>query len=61
MNDLGVGVGEVVAINGGNTPEYLLLWFAIDGIGAATSFVNWNLTGAGLVHCAKASSACITK
>jgi acyl-CoA synthetase (AMP-forming)/AMP-acid ligase II len=55
MNDLGVQVGEVVAINGGNSPEYLMLWFAIDAIGACSSYVNFNLTGAGLVHCAKVS------
>jgi acyl-CoA synthetase (AMP-forming)/AMP-acid ligase II len=53
MNDMGVGVEEVVAIDGGNSPEYLMLWFALDAIGAVTSFVNWNLTGDGLVHCAK--------
>jgi acyl-CoA synthetase (AMP-forming)/AMP-acid ligase II len=53
MNDLGVGVDELVAIDGGNSPEYLMLWFALDAIGAVPSFVNWNLTGAGLVHCAK--------
>jgi acyl-CoA synthetase (AMP-forming)/AMP-acid ligase II len=55
MNDLGVQVGEVVAIDGGNSPEYLMLWFALDAIGATMSFINWNLTGAGLVHCAKVS------
>ena len=53
MKDLGVKVGEVVAIDGGNSAEYLLLWFALDAIGAIMSFVNWNLTGAGLVHCVK--------
>ncbi|KAH7095664.1 long-chain fatty acid transporter-like protein [Paraphoma chrysanthemicola] len=53
MNDLGVGVEEMVAIDGGNSPEYLMLWFAMDAIGAVTSFINWNLTGDGLLHCAK--------
>ncbi|KAH6417135.1 hypothetical protein HBI14_107390 [Parastagonospora nodorum] len=53
MNDLGIKVDEVVAINGGNSPEYLMLWFGLDAIGAVPSFVNWQLTGAGLVHCAK--------
>jgi hypothetical protein len=53
MHDLGVGVDEVVAINGGNSPEYLMLWFGLDAIGAVPSFVNWQLTGPGLVHCAK--------
>ena len=53
MNDLNVQVGEMVAIDGGNSPEYLMLWFALDAIGASISYINWNLTGAGLVHCAK--------
>jgi non-ribosomal peptide synthetase component E (peptide arylation enzyme) len=55
VDDLGVGVDDVVAIDGGNSPEYLMLWFALDAIGAVPSFVNWNLTGAGLIHCAKVS------
>jgi hypothetical protein len=53
MNDLGIRVEEVVAIDGGNSAEYLMLWFALDAIGAVPSFLNWNLTGTGLVHCAK--------
>ncbi|KAF3035727.1 hypothetical protein E8E11_003031 [Didymella keratinophila] len=57
MNDLNVQVGEMVAIDGGNSPEYLMLWFALDAIGASISYINWNLTGAGLVHCAKLCQA----
>lgn len=57
MSELGIKVGEVVALDGGNSPEYLMLWFALDAIGAVMSFVNWNLTGPGLVHCAKVSHA----
>jgi hypothetical protein len=53
MNDLGIQVGEMVAIDGGNSPEYLMLWFALDAIGASISYINWNLTGAGLIHCVK--------
>ena len=53
VEELGVAVGEVVAIDGGNSPEYLLLWFALDAVGASISFVNWNLTGEGLVPCVK--------
>lgn len=53
MNDLGVGVEEVVAVDGGNSPEYYMLWLALDAIGAVPSFVNWNLTGKGLIHCAQ--------
>lgn len=53
MKDMGVESGEMVAIDGGNSPEYYMLWFALDAIGAKISFLNWNLTGAGLVHCIK--------
>jgi len=53
INDLGVKKGEMVAIDGPNSAEYLMLWFALDGIGACTSFVNCNLTGATLIHSAK--------
>ncbi|KAJ6002745.1 hypothetical protein N7451_005292 [Penicillium sp. IBT 35674x] len=53
MNDLGIEKNEVVAINGGNSPEYLLLWFGIDAIGAVPAFINCNLTLQPLVHCVK--------
>ena len=53
IKELGVREGEMVAIDGGNSAEYLMLWFALDAVGAVTSFVNYNLTGAGLVHCVK--------
>ncbi|XP_014552700.1 hypothetical protein COCVIDRAFT_41166 [Bipolaris victoriae FI3] len=53
VDELGVQVEEIVAVDGGNSPEHLMLWFALDAIGAVTSFLNWNLTGAGLVHCIK--------
>ncbi|GME29288.1 AMP-dependent synthetase/ligase [Neofusicoccum parvum] len=50
-NDLGVAVREVVALDGQNSPEYMLLWFALDAIGAVPSFINCNLTSKALVHC----------
>lgn len=53
MNDLGVQRQEMVALSGPNSAEYLLLWFAMDGIGACQSFVNHNLTGNALSHCIK--------
>nr|POE63289.1 fatty acid transporter protein [Quercus suber] len=53
MNDLGIQKGEMVAIDGPNSPEYLMLWFALDGIGAMYSYINCNLTGPPLVHCVK--------
>jgi non-ribosomal peptide synthetase component E (peptide arylation enzyme) len=51
MNDLGIQKGEVVALDGGNSVEYILLWYGLEGIGAVPSFVNNNLTGKGLLHC----------
>jgi acyl-CoA synthetase (AMP-forming)/AMP-acid ligase II len=51
MKGLGLGKGEIVALDGGNSPEYLVLWYALEGIGAVPSFVNNNLTGKSLLHC----------
>lgn len=53
MNDLGIQKTEVVAINGGNSPEYLMLWFGLEAIGGVPSFINCNLTAAPLIHCVK--------
>lgn len=53
MNDLGIQRDEMVALDGPNSAEYLMLWFALEGIGAATSFVNSHLTGNPLVHSVK--------
>ncbi|KAF2003210.1 long-chain fatty acid transporter-like protein [Amniculicola lignicola CBS 123094] len=53
MKEVGVKAGEVVAIDGGNSAEYLMFWLGLDAVGAVISFVNWNLTGVGLVHCVK--------
>ena len=53
MNDLGVKKGELVAMTGPNTPEYLMLWFALDAIGACPAFINSHLTGQPLLHSVK--------
>ncbi|KAK5707187.1 hypothetical protein LTR17_020929 [Elasticomyces elasticus] len=57
MNDLGVRQGEMVALNGPNSAEYLLLWFALEGIGACIAFSNCHLTGNPLVHSVKLAEA----
>ncbi|KIX98820.1 uncharacterized protein Z520_05281 [Fonsecaea multimorphosa CBS 102226] len=51
----GVGVqkGDIVAMDGGNSPEYVMLWFAIEAVGASPAFINCNLTGTPLTHCVK--------
>lgn len=61
MKDLGIREGEIVAMDGPNSPEYLVLWFALDAIGAAPSFINCHLTAKPLVHCVEASRACSRK
>lgn len=53
INDLGVQRDEMVALDGPNSAEYLMLWFALEGIGACVSFVNSHLTGNPLVHSVK--------
>lgn len=55
MKDSGIEKNEVVALDGPNSSTYLLLWFALEGIGARPAFVNCNLTGEGLAHCVKVS------
>ncbi|KAF2403525.1 fatty-acyl-CoA synthase [Trichodelitschia bisporula] len=51
LKDLDVQKDEIVAVDGGNSPEYLMLWFALEGIGACPSYINNNLTSKSLVHC----------
>lgn len=53
LKDLIIQRGEIVALDGGNSPEYMMIWFALEGIGAIPSFVNNNITGQSLVHCIK--------
>ncbi|KAI0468792.1 fatty-acyl-CoA synthase [Xylaria cf. heliscus] len=56
LKDLGIKKGEVVAIDGGNTPEYLILMLALEAIGATFALLNCNLTGNALTHCVKLST-----
>ncbi|EEH21872.1 hypothetical protein PABG_04088 [Paracoccidioides brasiliensis Pb03] len=57
MNDLGIKRGELVGLDGGNSPEYLMLWYGLESIAACPSFINCNLTAAPLVHCVKLCEA----
>ncbi|KAJ0415705.1 hypothetical protein BJY00DRAFT_317637 [Aspergillus carlsbadensis] len=49
--------GELVALDGLNSPEYLILWLALDAIGVCPSLINHSLTGESLVHCVKLCEA----
>lgn len=53
MNDLQIERDEMVALDGPNSAEYLLLWFALEGIGARVAYVNCHLTGTPLTHSVK--------
>ncbi|KAI1204862.1 fatty acid transporter [Annulohypoxylon truncatum] len=57
MKDLGIKKGEMVALDGGNSPEYVMLWFALEAIGASIAFINCNLTAHPLVHSVKVAGA----
>lgn len=57
LNDLGVKKGEMVAIDGPNSAEFLMLWFALDGIGATVAFTNCNQTANVLLHSVKVCSS----
>ncbi|OTB07430.1 hypothetical protein M426DRAFT_318111 [Hypoxylon sp. CI-4A] len=57
MKDLGIKKDEMVALDGGNSPEFLLIWFALEAIGASVAFINCNLTAHSLVHCVKVAGA----
>ncbi|KAI1408240.1 fatty acid transporter [Hypoxylon sp. FL1857] len=57
LKELGIQKGEMVALDGGNSPEYLFVWFALEAIGASVAFINCNLKAEPLVHCVKVSGA----
>jgi acyl-CoA synthetase (AMP-forming)/AMP-acid ligase II len=53
LNGLGIQNGEMVALDGPNSAEYLLIWFALEGVGGGISFINSHLTGTPLTHSVK--------
>jgi acyl-coenzyme A synthetase/AMP-(fatty) acid ligase len=55
ITELGVRKGEMVAMDGPNSAEYLLLWYALEAVGASIAFINSHLTGTPLVHSVKVS------
>jgi citronellyl-CoA synthetase len=57
LESLGVTRGDAVALFMENRAEYVLSMLALVKLGASASLVNNSLTGAGLVHCIKATDA----
>ncbi|OAX77962.1 hypothetical protein ACJ72_07733 [Emergomyces africanus] len=54
---VGVKRGQLVAFYLQNSPEFLFAWLGLWSIGSAPAMINYNLTGAGLIHCLKLSGA----
>ncbi|WYZ43805.1 hypothetical protein EsH8_VII_000241 [Colletotrichum jinshuiense] len=52
----GVKPKDIVAINFQNSDVFVFLWFGLWSIGAKPAFINYNLTGKPLAHCAKAAT-----
>ena len=48
---------EVVAMDFMNSPVFVFLWLGIWSIGAIPAFINYNLTGAPLLHSVRTSTA----
>ncbi|KAL2434054.1 Very long-chain fatty acid transport protein [Exophiala dermatitidis] len=57
LKDLGIQPREIVAVDGGNSPEYLMLWFGLESINACPAFINYNLTAGPLTHSVKLCDA----
>ena len=55
--ELEVQPGDIVAMDCMNSPMFVWLWFGLWSIGAKPAFINYNLTGRPLLHCAKVSTA----
>ncbi|KAL8725278.1 MAG: hypothetical protein Q9181_006470 [Wetmoreana brouardii] len=48
---------EIVALDFMNRPEFLFLWLGLWSIGAYPALINYNLSGAPLIHCLATSTA----
>lgn len=57
LKDLGVKKGDMVALDGTNSPEWLLVYFALEAVGAVPALINNNLTAQSLKHCIKLAEA----
>lgn len=55
----GIKKDEIVAMDFPNGDAFVFVWMGLWSIGAKPAFINYNLTGHALVHCARAASAAI--
>ncbi|KAF4458763.1 FAT1-very long-chain fatty acyl- synthetase [Fusarium albosuccineum] len=54
--ELDVKKGDIVAIDFQNSDTFVYLWLGLWSIGAKPAFLNYNLSGASLVHCLGAAT-----
>jgi acyl-CoA synthetase (AMP-forming)/AMP-acid ligase II len=57
LNDLQVDRHEMVALDGGNTPEYVMILLALNALDASSAYINSNLTATPLTHSVKLCEA----
>lgn len=53
----GIRKDEIVAMDFVNSDAFVFIWMGLWSIGAKPAFINYNLTGQALVHCARAAGA----
>lgn len=56
---LGIRKDDIVAMDFMNSDAFVFVWMGLWAIGAKPAFINYNLTGQSLVHCARAAGAAI--
>lgn len=54
---LGIQPKEIVAVDFMNCPDFIFLTLGLWSLGAVPAFINYNLSGAALIHCVKISTA----
>ena len=57
LKDLQVEQGEMVALNGPNCPEYIMILLALTAINACSAYINCNLTATPMIHSVKLCEA----
>ncbi|RBR07617.1 hypothetical protein FVER53590_12758 [Fusarium verticillioides] len=56
LKNEGVKKGDIVALDFQNSDSYIFVWLGLWSIGAKPAFLNYNLSGASLIHCLKAAT-----
>lgn len=53
----GIKKDDIVAMDFMNSDAFIFIWIGLWSLGAKPAFINYNLTGQALVHCARAAGA----